>query len=557
MDISKTTKVTPQIYFLGNILERISIGELRVPNFQRPFVWKPDDMIALFESIESGYPVGSLLFWKTDKKYHSLPNIGPYEIPENHSLPSNYILDGHQRLSTLYGILTHPSNKKFISDQNKWRWTLYYDLKEKRFLHARKAEEKKPHFIPLFSLLQTIEFLRESRRIEKECQDEAGIFIEQAERLAQTIREYQIATTQIEGGDLDSAVNIFTRLNSKGIVISEDRMYSALTYKEGASNFNLSDRIDAIQVDLANYNFSGIKRMAIFRSILAAAGRNIYTKGKLNIFTDDKNLNLEKIVDSCAASLLKAVMFLRNELHVPDDKFLPYNLQLILLSEFFRLNDNPSDQKKSILKKWFWITSFVGLDTTNTSKVTGALEEIRQFATTDDDKFKFITVDFQEYAQPFPSSFNLTSARVRAYVLFLLNLQPKSFDGRPFDAEESLSKHGYKALHYIISKGSKLSNRILLGPVKFGLTKKMLKQDGLIGMNIGLDELKSHGITEDALQSLKQGYDDKFLDLREKELIRLEREFMQKNGVIPNSNTNTQESVSDTDINSEIEDSDI
>jgi len=73
--VSQTkTSVSPKIYFLGQIIDLISTGELRVPNFQRPFVWKPEDMIALFESIENGYPIGSLLFWKTQNKYNILPN---------------------------------------------------------------------------------------------------------------------------------------------------------------------------------------------------------------------------------------------------------------------------------------------------------------------------------------------------------------------------------------------------------------------------------------------------------------------------------------------------
>lgn len=545
MDNTNKTKVTPQVYFLGNILERISKGELRVPNFQRPFVWKPDDMIALFESIENGYPVGSLLFWRTEQNYMSLSNIGPYKIPSRPNSPINFILDGHQRLSTLYGILTNPTNKAFIEDDNSWRWTLYYDLREKKFIHVRKGFPE-PHYIRLNSLLQTIEFLKESRRIETDCKEDAIKYIEQAEKIAQTIREYQIAITQIEGGDLDSAVNIFSRLNSKGIVISEDRMYSALTYKEGYTQFNLSERIDSMQDKLIEFNFSGFKRMSIFRVILAAAGRNIYTKGKLDIFTDEKNINLEEIVNNSEESLLKAVKFLRDDLHIPDDKFLPYNLQLIVISEFFRLCKNPSQHKLDTLKKWFWITSFVGLDTPNTSKVKDTLEEMRKFALSENELFSFKAVNFTEEAQPFPNSFNLTSARVRAYVLFLHALNPRSLDDDELNSGEALSKYGYRALHYIIRRGSQLSNRILLGPIKYGQAKKILKQEyNRLSENEEL--LKSHALTLEALQALKDGNDDKFLDLREKELIRLERDFMKKKGVVPNNNLLPQDPLNDSD----------
>lgn len=539
------TSVSPKIYFLGQIIELISIGELRVPNFQRPFVWKPEDMIALFESIENGYPIGSLLFWKTQNKYNILPNIGPYKIPDNKTTNINLILDGHQRLSTLYGILSNPNKKTIFVEENYWRWELYYDLKDRMFLHIRKGNPE-PHYIKLNSLLKTIDFLKEANRINVECKVHADKYIERAEKLAQIFREYQIATTQIDGGDLDSAVNIFSRLNSKGTPISEDRMYSALTYKEGKNQFNLSVRIDDILEKLSDYSFGGIKRMSIFRSILAAAGKNIYTKGRLNIF-EDKKLDIPLIVNNCEQSLIKAVRFLKEEIRVPDDKFLPYNLQLIVLSEFFRLNPNPSNDITSLVKQWFWVTSYVGLDTPNTSKTRQVVEEMREFAKSNDANYRFKLVNFDDEAQPFPSRFNLTSARVRVYVLFLLSLNPKSLNGLSFDPDNAL-KEGYKALPYIISRGSQLSNRILLGNVKYGFAKKILKREnGLFGNGISEETLNSHAINLDAYSAIQNGYEEQFLELREKELIKSEREFMESKGVRPSNIISPQEPLIDTE----------
>jgi len=545
MEKQNKTIVKPEVKFLGTILSDISKGELRVPNFQRPFVWKPDDMIALFESIINGYPIGSLLFWKIENIYNNLDFIGPYKIPKCGDNYVNLILDGHQRLSTLFGVLTNPSLNETVNSENFWKWVIYYDLKEERFIHLPKTQPE-PQFIKLNSLLRTLDFLKESRRIADECKDKAEIYIERAERLAQIIREYQIAITQIEGGDLDIAVNIFSRLNSKGMRIAEDRMYSALTYKEGDKGFNLSDKIDEILEKLDEYSFSGIKRMSIFRSILAAAGKNIYTKGRLNIF-EDKNLNIPEIVNNCEISLLKAVHFLKSDMQVPSDKFLPYNLQLIVFSEFFRLCPSPNENKKILLRQWFWVTSFVGLYTPNTSKNTQILEEMKSFAVSDDENFKFQIVDFIEQAQPFPNSFNFTSARVRAYVLFLLSLNPKSFEGQCLISDD-YTKDGYKALHYLISKRNQLSNRILLGDVKYGFAKSYLIQDNsLLSITLTKEILDSHAITTEALQAIQSKDFDKFLEIREKELIKLEREFMNKNGVIPNKSDLPEAPLDDTE----------
>lgn len=549
------TVVIPQVKFLGAILNNIAKGQLRVPKFQRPFVWKPQDMIDLFDSIANGYSIGSLLFWKADEIYNSLSVIGPHQIPAAGNKPINYILDGHQRLSTLFGILVRPTSSPISIDHDYWRWTIYYDLETDFFLHIIKESELKDHFIPLHKLWKTIEFIHESKRIAEKFPGQKGIqYVEKAERLAQSIKEYQIAITQIEGGKIDTAVHIFSRLNSKGVKVSYDRMYSALTYKEGEHEFNLSERIDTIIQKLDQYNFSGINRTTIFRSILAAEKKNIYIRANQNLFPKTQSTKTYiKIVNECEVSLLKAAQFLHQDLKVPSANFLPYSLQLILLSEFFRLCPNPNSTKIETLTRWFWVTSFVGLWTSNTSRMYHALEEMRKFARNRTGHFQFTVVDFDEVAIPFPYRFNLTNARVRAFVLFLMSLHPKSIENsnNKLDARNLLSQYGYKALSYIIAQDNRLANRILLGPQTYGVIQKRLKNNPenflFVDKIITQKTLQSHAITPEALQALKAGDDELFLNLREQELIRLEREFMVRNGVQPSTTTAPVDMHPDTD----------
>ena len=421
------TSVTPKIEYLTDILDLITQGNLRVPNFQRPFVWKPDDMIALFESIYNGYPIGSLLFWEADKNYNTLSHIGPYKLKDDISLPINYILDGHQRLSTLYGVLTSLiNNKRSISDSD-YRWTIYYDLFNDNFLHVKGKENVEAHFFPLNKLLRTTDFLKETRRLFNRFSDGEQL-IEKAEKLLQIFRGYRIAITQIDGGGLESAVHIFSRLNTKGVQMSIDRMYSALTYMEGDEYFNLSNRIDEIKNKLTVYSFHDVDRMIVFRSILAAAGKNLYTKGKFDLFKE--NDNIPEIVNECEVSLVKAAKFLNEKINAPSSSFLPHSLQLIILSEFFRIAKEPSEEKLKIIEKWFWVTSYIGIDIVNSSKKRQTLDEVRTFADLKDEfisDFNFRTVDFNGEANPFPSRFDLNSSRVRAFSLFLSSLRPISF----------------------------------------------------------------------------------------------------------------------------------
>ena len=41
---------------------------LLLPDIQREYVWKMEDIEKMFESIVDGYPIGSCIFWKTNKQ---------------------------------------------------------------------------------------------------------------------------------------------------------------------------------------------------------------------------------------------------------------------------------------------------------------------------------------------------------------------------------------------------------------------------------------------------------------------------------------------------------
>ena len=99
----KSTEVRPEVVFLGNLVERVAAGKIRVPRFQRDFVWKQPDLSALLDSVRRGFPIGSILVWDTDKDIESTPRIGPVEIGSRPDGIVGYILDGQQRISTLAG----------------------------------------------------------------------------------------------------------------------------------------------------------------------------------------------------------------------------------------------------------------------------------------------------------------------------------------------------------------------------------------------------------------------------------------------------------------------
>src|SRR5438552_1838493 len=99
MTTSVGGRLSTDTAYLKDLIADIDKGEIKVPKFQRPFVWSSEQAFALLDSVARSYPVGSLLFWKTNDKLVAERNIGDFRLPQTDDLtPTTYVLDGQQRL---------------------------------------------------------------------------------------------------------------------------------------------------------------------------------------------------------------------------------------------------------------------------------------------------------------------------------------------------------------------------------------------------------------------------------------------------------------------------
>ena len=96
----------PQSVTFSSLINDIEKGLIKIPQFQRDFVWPKHKSAKLLDSIVKGYPVGTFILWKTKESLRSVRNIGGAELP----LPPagdfvQYVLDGQQRLTSLFASL--------------------------------------------------------------------------------------------------------------------------------------------------------------------------------------------------------------------------------------------------------------------------------------------------------------------------------------------------------------------------------------------------------------------------------------------------------------------
>ena len=118
----------PVIVRLPVLVEEIASRGIRIPRFQRPFEWSDGQRLTLLDSIKQGLPIGSLLTWKTSThKLASYEKLGPFALrPALDEAQRTYLLDGHQRVSTLYGALwstpvaTDSEEETSSDDETRW-----------------------------------------------------------------------------------------------------------------------------------------------------------------------------------------------------------------------------------------------------------------------------------------------------------------------------------------------------------------------------------------------------------------------------------------------------
>ena len=527
----KRTEVVPEVVFLGKLVDRVAAGKIRVPRFQRNFVWKQPDLYTLLDSVRRGFPIGSILVWDTEEEIESTARIGPVGITPRTRGLVGYLLDGQQRVSTLVGTLRLADETDAIVDQIDWR--VYYDLDSQEFVHRRHQGAVGPQYFPIRSLLNTAGFFEACRRIQSDSDNGATQRrLDEADRLANAFRDYQLPLIHIREADLESAVTVFARLNRTGRKMAADEMVSALTYQEG--EFHLAGRLSEFKAELKKRGFGNLDRVFLLRSVLAALARDIYAKDWADLMVKPEvREKLPGALEDAKGGIRRALVLL-GRLGVTSDRLLPYGLQLVLLGEFHRICPHPTEKAVNLLKRWFWVTSFTGwFGGVNTAQAKRALEEIRGLARGTSEEFNVVDLDSQ--AQPFPDRFDARSARVRAFLLYLASLRPRSLQGDgALNPGSLLSQLGTDALGYVWSNPdqsdtvSSPANRLFVDPEHVGQALGRLSEldDETLGTL-----LPTHGFSVDCVARLRNGDRAGLLKSRRETLIAGEREFMVERNV--------------------------
>ena len=212
-------------YDLSGLLHYVEIGDIGLPDIQRPFVWTSSKVRDLFDSMYRGFPIGYLLFW-SNAQIEGTKSIGIDD--KQHPVPKLLIVDGQQRLTSLYAVF----RGRLVLDENyrEKRIEIAFRPRDGRFEVTDAAIRKDPEFIPNISELwasdkssyslvkQFLDSLRNKRQLDE--RDEETIS-HSLDRLFD-LQKFPFTALEIASSvDEEHVADIFVRINSEGVKLNQ------------------------------------------------------------------------------------------------------------------------------------------------------------------------------------------------------------------------------------------------------------------------------------------------------------------------------------------------
>jgi len=216
-------------YSLSKLIDDIEMGEIGLPDIQRPFVWKNAKVRDLFDSMYRGYPVGYFLFWE-NQVGEKTKQIG---ANPHQKIPNLLIVDGQQRLTSLYAVLKGIAVVRENYEQEQIE--IAFRPVDGTFAVCDAAVRKDPEYLPNISNLfsptasqyqiigKYIENLQAHReKNEKEFTRGEKVKCENALQKLFNISSFPFTTLQLSANiDEEQVADVFVRINSKGKTLNQ------------------------------------------------------------------------------------------------------------------------------------------------------------------------------------------------------------------------------------------------------------------------------------------------------------------------------------------------
>ncbi len=382
---------------LNDLLKSINDGKIQLPDFQRGWVWDDERIKSLIASIAVSYPIGAIMLLETgnpDVRFKPRPIHGASGV----GVPENFILDGQQRLTTLFQTLFSKVAVETIDHKQKniERW-YYFDIKKTLepdsdiydsiisisinktitqnfgrdiiFDISTQEKEFENLVFPVNLSLNSTDWFNSYMRYWKYDQDKIMLFQKFQSNVLKRFESYQLPVIKmLKHNPKDAVCQVFEKVNTGGVSLS---VFELLTATFAADDFNLRDdwekrvkifkKHDVIS-DLGSNEL--LQAISLFSTIdrkerQIAEGR---TQENLSAVSCKKKdvlkidlVTYKKWADVATNAFVGASKLLK-KIKVFKSRDLPYSTQLVPLSVIIgRLGDEAdSDGNRQKIIRWYW-----------------------------------------------------------------------------------------------------------------------------------------------------------------------------------------------------------
>lgn len=407
-----------------DLIFEIEKGHIKIPKFQRDFVWSIDKTAKLLDSILKGYPIGTFILWETKERLNDIKNIGNIQLPAvPDDIKIQYVLDGQQRITSLYaaflGAKIQKEGEKKITDYGEIYVNLDGDIddNEEQIVVSELPEGTS------ITLNEVLNFNNNLISIQEKYTPENFKKIHQ---YSQTFSTYDFSTIVLRKEDIESAIEVFTRINTGGQTLTLFEIMSAKTYDEELK-FDMQDRFQKLIKELTNCKYDTISSSVILSVLGLILSKNKECKRKIIL-----QLDKQKIIDSwdnVISALKDSIDYFRSVYRIPVSSILPYDSLLVPFAYFFYVNkEKPKGNQIKYLEEFFWRMSLsYRYSSSSESKLAQDIKRIDEIISGNRPNYNDVKVYLNSPSDIIDMSFSAGSSYCKAILCLLAYSEPKDF----------------------------------------------------------------------------------------------------------------------------------
>ncbi len=432
-------------FSIRKIIDKISSGEIRIPSFQRGFVWEPDSIAFLMDSLFKGYPIGAALLWRTKEKLVNERQLGRFSLPEPiKDYPIDYVLDGQQRLTSIFSVF---QTELVPEEDMNWK-DIYYIFKdglqnqESRFIPLSADEVQTDKHFPLSVLFDSVKYRKATENLDDDKKKEI-------DKLQEVFKEVTIPIQLMETDDKSIVAIVFERVNRTGVPLNSFQLLTAWSW---STDFDLQSKLEELSEELFGCGFDGIAEdQNLLIKCFTGYILNDTSPGALMRLTGDMiRDNFEEIKNG----LKSTIDFLKQQLNLYSIQYMPYPAMIVSFVKFFGScnisGKRYTDKQRRQLVTWFWRNCFArryssGVNDAHKTDIASMIR-LREDENSDICSFKCdITSAFF-----LTNQFSISSVNTKTFIAMLASKSPLSFiSGGKVDLSVTLKQSNSKEFHHI------------------------------------------------------------------------------------------------------------